>query len=409
MLLVQEYLKTHTFRQLADEHGVYASFSKSGHKFSLNYDQIEAKENDLLAQECRGLILSLSPSNTILDGTIDTNGKINRDHMVPGPTEVVAFPMRRFFNAGQGSAAPINWLDPKLQILEKLDGTLCILYYDKIINSWCVATRSVPEADIPLDNKAFTFRTLFEKALKETVNLSFDEFTSTLNTNITYCFELCTPYNVIVVKHFTNTITLLAARDLSTLKEIDVSNLNVCNIPNVKAYSLNKLDEIIDFVSSLNPLEHEGVVVLDSNFNRIKVKNASYVAFSKLRDTLGTSDRNCLELILSEKDDDTIVALPQEIADNLLKIKSGVVKMFKDYDLQYQSILSEANNINLNDKKTFAITLQNRKELWQTPFFHMYSGKSSNMKEFISKSRKEGTWTNSLLDNILEISAKYNQ
>jgi hypothetical protein len=211
------------------------------------------------------------------------------------------------------------------------------------------------------------------------------------------------------VKHFTNSITLLAARDLSSLKEIDVFNLNICSIPNVRSYALNKLDEIVDFVSSLNPLQHEGVVILDSNFNRIKVKNASYVAFSKLRDTLGTSDRNCLELILSEKDDDVIVALPQEITDNLLKIKSNVVKMFKDYDLQYQSILAQANNINPNDKKTFAITLQKHKELWQTPFFHMYSGKSSNIKEFIAKSRKEGSWTNSLLDNILEISEKYSQ
>ncbi len=63
MLLVQKYLETHSFANLAAEHGVYASFSKSGHKFSLNYDQIEAKESDPLAQECRGLILSA------LDGT----------------------------------------------------------------------------------------------------------------------------------------------------------------------------------------------------------------------------------------------------------------------------------------------------------------------------------------------------
>ena len=59
MLLVQKFLETKTFGDLARDHGVYASFSKSGHKFSLNYDQIEARESDPLSQQCRGLILAL--------------------------------------------------------------------------------------------------------------------------------------------------------------------------------------------------------------------------------------------------------------------------------------------------------------------------------------------------------------
>jgi hypothetical protein len=78
-------------------------------------------------------------------------------------------------------------------------------------------------------------------------------------------------------------------------------------------------------------------------------------------------------------------------------------------NLHYYNILTEANKINFSDKKTFAITLQSKKDLWQTPFFHMYAGKSRNMKDFIAKSRQEGTWTNSLLDNILEISQKYSE
>ncbi len=165
MLLVQEYLLTHTFQQLAAEHGVYASFSQSGHKFSLNYDQIEAKESNPLAQECRGLILT---TGSVLIGEINEYGKPIRDGIIPGETHILAFPMKRCFNHGQGSAANINWSDPNLSVLEKLDGTLCIVYYDSVIDQWCVATRSVPEADIPLDNGLYTFRTLFEKALFDT-------------------------------------------------------------------------------------------------------------------------------------------------------------------------------------------------------------------------------------------------
>src|SRR5271166_895148 len=219
MLMVQKYLETHSFGDLVRDHGVYASFSKSGHKFSLNYDQIEAKEADPLSQECRGLVLAKLDGSSMLPSSGE---KSPHPDYSPGFTQVLAFPMKRFFNYGQGSAAAIDWNDPKLTVLEKMDGTLCIVYYDPIIEQWCVATRSVPEADLLMDNGLFTFRTLFEKALYDTTGgLPFEQFTALLDKNYTYCFELTTPYNRIVVAYPECRITLLAARKMSSLKEVD--------------------------------------------------------------------------------------------------------------------------------------------------------------------------------------------
>src|ERR1700683_3105357 len=82
-LLVQEYLETHSFGDLIRDHGVYASFSKQGHKFSLNYDMIEAKDDDLLAQECRGLILSTETGIAIDFQFREINGRLNHDHICP--------------------------------------------------------------------------------------------------------------------------------------------------------------------------------------------------------------------------------------------------------------------------------------------------------------------------------------
>jgi hypothetical protein len=405
MLLVQKYLETHSFGDLAKEHGVYASFSKSGHKFSLNYDQIEARESDPLSQECRGLILALADGCPIFGERMD-DGKLNRNNIIPGPTQILAFPMKRFFNYGQGAAANINWQDSGLSILEKLDGTLTILYFDTIVSQWHVATRAVPEANLPIDNGFYTFRTLFEKALQDTTGLSFDQFTSQLDKSITYCFELTTPLNRIVVKYDNYKITLLAARSLHSLHELDITKLPVVGVPYVHAHTLADINHILDWVSSQNPLEHEGVVIRDSNFNRLKVKNASYVAFNKARDLLGTSNRNCLELVLAEKDDDVIPALPQEIVDNLLEIKVGVQNLLVAYDTAYQQILKEVNNINPGDKKTFAILVNKNKIIWSAPMFQIFDGKASNMKDFILRSKKDGTWNNSFLDKILEIIKK---
>lgn len=404
MLLVQKYLETHSFGELAKEHGVYASFSKSGHKFSLNYDQIEAKESDPLAQECRGLVLSREDGSSMVAPGADVP---TRDAITPGPTKILAFPMKRFFNHGQGSAAPINWSDPNLAVLEKLDGTLCIVYWDPFTSKWCVATRSVPEADLLMDNGLFTFRTLFEKAVQDTMKMSFDIFTKCLVKEMTYCFELTTPYNRIVVQYIQNGITLLAVRYLPTLEEMNPAKLAIVEIgevPCVQAHTYTSINELVDWVSSLNPMEHEGVVVRDSNYNRIKVKNAAYVAYNRVRDTLGASERNCMEIILQEKDDDVIPFLPEEIVNNLLKIKAGFQRVLKQYDEAYLAAKAQADVIKPGDKKTFAILVTKDKSLWNAPFFQIFDGKANSMKDFIAKNRKDGTWGNSFLDKLLELS-----
>jgi hypothetical protein len=407
MLLVQKYLETHTFGDLVRDHGVYASFSKSGHKFSLNYDQIEAKEADPLAQECRGLVLS-TPDGSVFKKEIVFEGKIvNREDLPVGPTVILAYPMKRFFNLGQGSAAEINWSDPKLSVLEKLDGTLCIVYWDQFTGKWCVATRSVPEADLLMDNGIFTFRTLFEKALEETTGYGFEGFKWFLAKECTYCFELTTRYNRIVVDYPNNGVTLLAIRNLVTLSEVDFDHPYFDGLPKklpiVQAYALPTVEKTLEWVSSLNPMEHEGVVVKVGE-NRIKVKNPAYVAYNKVRDALATSPRNMVELILTEKDDDVIPMLPEEIVKNLQVIKAGVQKTIKQHDEAYLVAKAQADNTMLGDKKTFAILVTQNKQLWTAPFFQMFDGKASNMKDFIMKSRgKDGSWGNSFLDKMLEL------
>jgi hypothetical protein len=414
-LLVQEFLETHTLKELQEMHGVYASVSKNNRKISLNYDQIEAKENDPLSQDCRGLILAKSEFSEFAM----SNSKLD-NNVVIGETQIVAFGMRRFFNYGQGAAANINWSDPNLAVLEKLDGTLCIVYYDFFISKWCVATRSVPEADLLMDNGIFTFRTLFEKAFQETVENKvkgiyyggFEYFLDgNFSKNFTYCFELTTPYNRIVVNYSNNRVTLLFARHMPNLQELSLTHNMVAplsrDIPFVKAYTYSSTEELLNWVSSLNPMDHEGVVVLDSNFNRIKVKNAAYVAYNKLHDKLGSSERNCMEFILLEKDDDVKSFLPEEIVKNMEILKVGLQNALAKYDSAYSDIQLNMKALGESaTKKDFALMVNKHTELWSAPFFQIYAGKASSMKDFIQKSRKDGTWVDSFLDKILDLSKK---
>lgn len=412
-LLIQQYLETHNFFQLATEHGIYASFSKNGKKFSLNYSMIEAKDDDPLAQECRGLILSRIDESEIVGEIISDRSNrintINRDNVIPGETKLLAYPMKRFFNNGQGACAPVNWDDPQLNIMEKLDGTLAIVGHDPFNNSWFMATRSAPDADIIMDNGIFTFRTLFEKALKETNGLSFEEFTQGLDKNYTYCFELCCPLNRIVCYYPDYRITLLAVRNLTTLKEEDPTNFmhQMRGVPLVQSYPYTSIEDLLQWVSNLDPIKNEGVVVRDSNYNRIKIKNILYVSMSKIRDRMGSSERNILEILLKEKDDDVRQFLPQEIIDNMDKIKIGLQNTIKRYDTIFLDTISKVSPFGGNSQKEFALLITADKTLYHAPFFQMFAGKCSNMRSFISRNQKSGTWNDSFLDKILELSKKH--
>jgi len=401
MLLVQQLLQTKTFKDLENEHGVFASFDKSGKFWSLNYDQILSKESDLLAQQCRGLILTCADGKSLNPIAKEANNGLDYSDICPGSTAILAAPLFRFFNEGQGAAAKINWDNPDLKIYEKMDGSLIIVWYNSFSNEWNVATRSVPRADLLMDNGLYTFRTLFEKVLIETTGITFGVWSDKLNQDITYCFELCSQYNKIVVSYPISSITLIAARNIKTLQEIDISELDI-GIRHVRSYSTMSVAELVNWVSTLNPLEHEGVVVRDSNFNRIKVKNANYVAYSKVRDSLGHSERNCMELILLGKDDDVASFLPEEIVQNLAQLKVKLNALIRHYDEIYQSVAKEAT-----DRKSFALLIAKNKELWGAPLFQIYARKCSDVRDFIEKNKKNGSYSAGFLDKLLDLTKSF--
>jgi hypothetical protein len=370
-LLVQDFLEKNTFKDLQKQHGVYASFKD--YKCSLNYDMLESKEEDILAQQCRGLILSF-------------------DNDIPGKSTIMAAPMFRFFNQGQKAAADVNWNDSKLKIYEKYDGTLCLLYYDYVVNKFMIATRSVPEADCLINGGSYTFRTLFEKALLNVTLKSFDDFVSNLDKDLTYCFELCSPFNEVIVKYEQTFIVLLAVRNIKTLEEIDVEKISI-GVPHARTYSLKNLNEIIEYINIKNPLECEGVVIKDNNFNRIKIKNAKYLCLNKIRCSL-SSNRNCLSLILLEKEDDFLPTLPEEIVNNIINLKNKLSLMIKDYDNMFMSLK------HITNRKEFALSLN--KNIWSAPMFQMFDKKIPSMKYFFKNKLSD-----SFLDKVLIILNNY--
>lgn len=394
MLQVQEYLKTHTFGELIAEHAIYPSFNKSFTKFSLNYDQIDSKDSDPLVQESRGLVLSavdFSPYKLV-----EVNKKLQYQDIVPGETVIQAHAFNRFFNYGQGAAAKINWNDPKLRVFEKYDGTLGIVscHFD----GWHVSTRSVPEADLMMDNQIFTFRTLFEKGLKDSTGMNFEELTSHLNPDVTYMFEITSPLNTIIVKYPSYQVVLLGARYKGG-NEINIDDINIPGVLKAVYYNLGSIEAVKDYVDGRSAIEHEGVVVVDSNFNRVKVKNPEYLTYSKASTSLSSSPRNCLQLVLSGNVDDYIPLMPDVISERLILIKEKLSNYIRKYEEVYNSIYSEAEGKSPGDRKEFALTVKRYGVKLTSPMYLIYQGKFSSVRDYFS--RDTNNWSDSMLDALL--------
>lgn len=180
---------------------------------------------------------------------------------------VVCHPFHRFYNIDQPEAA---YLEGKLKVYEKVDGALIKLYYYN--NEWQCATNGTIDAhDTYIDGKWNCFK-LVEKAL-ETYGLSWEQYTSTLNKENTYMYELVCPETRQVVDYGNNRkLYYLGERNMVSGEEFYKADKY---IDNVRQYPLNSIPQIREAVENLGE-NAEGFVVVDENWNRVKVKTTAY-------------------------------------------------------------------------------------------------------------------------------------
>lgn len=405
-LEVQKFLETNTFAQLRAEHGVKYRLSDCGRKASLNYDQIEAHDANKIAQQCRGLILA----------RVGHKPFPKDDQHVIGETIVMARPFDRFFNVGQDAAAKINFDAADTRFYEKADGTLTIVYRDAYQKRWHVATRAVCEADLPVSGyEDYTFRKLFERALEnETGYSDLDEFGDLfLDISLTYMFELCTPVNVVVVKHKNYNLHLLGVRGTWTGKEYDIKDFKSVGIPLITSYKFGSLTDMVDFVSDRDPSDYEGIVACDAQFRRVKCKNAGYMALGRVKDSVMKSPRGLMQLILMEKLDDVIPLLPEFALDRAHKLQDA----FRDLNREFMNVYAEclavadeespifnpgSKSLVKQHRKSFAIAVDAHPKGWMAPMIQIYQGRADSFVDWVkSKQNVDGTWSNGFLDTLM--------
>lgn len=210
----------------------------------------------------------------------------------------------------------------------------------------------------------------------------------------TFCFELCTPDNQVVVRYFDYKVYLLAARENETGVHLDVSSwAKQMNVPCAPSFRFGNTLEMLDFVSSREPSRFEGIVVCDKDYNRVKVKNAGYLALNKIKDSVAKSPRSALEIILLGKEDDVLPLVSEPVGIYIAETKDKLQKLLHLLDEEYARCYSA-------DRKTFALAIQAGSG-YISPAMARWGGKCSSAHDWIMSNRKNGTWSDSYLDTLL--------
>ena len=298
-----DFIKEHSDWEVLLSQAPYCLNISRDQKFGRNlimfkYNQIESDFSNDIVKECRGIIL-------------------NEDTLKP-----ISVPYFKFFNFSEPHAADIDW--PSATILEKIDGSLVkvVKFSDDEI---LVSTNGVIdvfkcELNSMIGCPCNNFGELFWAAIRNQMiacGYSLDKndpvewLADKLLLNTTYMFELCSKYNRIVVQFDEPKLYFHGWRDNISLKEYQ---FNVCILADIfncpKIYNLKSLDECIAATQAM-PWDEEGYVVVDKNFNRVKIKSPAYLLAHQLANNGNMSIRRAIDIYMAGECDEILAYFPE--------------------------------------------------------------------------------------------------
>lgn len=264
---------------LTELHEANLNVSEKNGFYIYNYNQnVLVPRDDIIIKMCRGFVL-------------DSNGSVFNHGF------------DRFFNLHEAECDKVDFETTEIQ--EKLDGSAIFIWHTG--KEWEVTTRSVfyPHED--------------SQNFKETFCRLFDEFNN-LSKDYTYVFELLSKDNRIVTKYDKERVVLIGARNRKTGKEVSQNNLDRIAtdiyVDRPKRYQANNIDECRKLFEEMND-DEEGLVIVDKNFNRLKLKQESYLKMAKI---ISLKDQDVLDYLLGKTEIDADFTDMPELKEKLERV-----------------------------------------------------------------------------------------
>ncbi len=345
MLEIQKFLMNHNVADLElPPYSLKIGYYPDEDIYVFNYNQIESEKNQI-TKEARGLALY----------------KGNNEW------RVVRCGFTRFFNFGETGADEIDW--QSATATQKEDGTLIFLFYWN--NQWRVGTRSRLDASMANTSSSFhkTFMDLFKSVLAKYPNFDWNR----LDKNCTYCVELCTRENKIVVDYEEPKLFHILTRNNSTLEEIETD----IGLDKPCRYVLTGYDDYKELVESFTS-NTEGIVVKDKYNRRVKMKTKLYFELHKTVNNHNINTAQVIDLIRSGEDAEFLCYF-SEYTERFNKIRTTLTFIAHQINAVQEVVDTwKAHNPNAT-RKDFALFVQSL-GLYKNSvgiFFSVYDGKSA--------------------------------
>jgi hypothetical protein len=223
---------------------------------------------------------------------------------------------KRFYNFGQAGWNEFDFVNSV--VFEKADGSLCFIWWCPSTAQWEIGTRGTPFAEGPNEFHG-TYRKFMLNAMNRTEE-QFQQDCERFNKWHTYTFEAVGPDNRIVTPYETNHLIELSTTQkksgidypcMDDGKESWFKTEFNWNVRPIKIYKFNTNEDCLRTLSELKGLQ-EGYVAFDPiTNNRVKLKNATYLAAHRLRGNGLTMNSIC-ELIVTNEQDEYLATFKED-------------------------------------------------------------------------------------------------
>lgn len=343
-----------------DTFGVVAQQHLAGRLWLFDYDQLAAHKHRTseVVMESRGIILCAETLN------------------------IIRRPFARFFNIGEAPTYEADVDYARLEALEKADGSLVTLYFNRVTDHWQFGTRGSPLATGKHRLGGRFYERIARAAGLDVMpgSTEFDARMSLLDTNVTYLFEFVGPDNPLVTPYAKNELVLLGARwlDGAEYSPAEVAQLldvlHALGLPvraprrypiPVKLEGLSRpaqIEAIKLWVATAPEFKglHEGVVCYDPvTGKRVKVKTPLYCAAhlqgwekdEEQKAVLTISVARVAELIVAGDAEEFCLYFP-DLAPRVQKMASQVTSFIDGLAPLWEEVKG------IDDQKAFAIAVQ---------------------------------------------------
>lgn len=322
---------------------------------------IEADFKDPVVQQCRGIILD---ANTF---------------------DPVCVPFFKFANYTDSYADKIDW--DNAYATEKIDGSLI-----KIVrledDHLLVSTNCMIDAhdsrvcDVPnrpvdtfYDLVLLTFNRQFQRNATR-----MDDYADLFEPNMTYMFELVSPYNKVVIRYPEPKIYFIGVRNNETYQETAYWEHPLrYNFPTPFVFPIQTLEKCLKMVDMMTA-DKEGFVVMDTRFRRIKVKSPAYVIMHHIRGENGLTNKTGVEILQAKQADDVLAYFP-EFTEKLREVEAGYLALLHETDDAFKTLKS----LNLPTQKDKALWIKENGKDFQGALFYLINGKTDSAESFFKK------------------------